>query len=504
MKKISKRYKEILEAYQDRLDAIRKATTVDRSETLAQKNARKATLLEDYGAFCQHYFPHLCKGPSASFHINLAQELSERNNCFLVKQWARSLAKSTNAGVLAPLWLMLRGELSFMVYVSKSEDNAIGLLSNVQAELESNDRLIYDYSHFVRHGKWELGNFQTRQGCIFKAIGRGQSPRGLNVNGRRPDLVLVDDIDDNELSRNPKRVRLAASWVLGALRGTFNITGRKRFVVVGNLINKCSILATVSENPLAEVERINLLDEQGNPSWDYHSKEDCDYMIKSMGNDALPEYFNTPITAGTVYKKSYFTYAPTLPLEEYDAIVVYTDPSFKAKSDNDYKATVCLAKIGPRYHLLKARVERTTVSAMIDWHYEIDAWIAGRAAVFWYIEANFTQDIFLKDFQTAANKRGKLLPVVGDKRKKPNKEARIEAMSPIFQNGFFTIAVEEQDCEHVAELINQFILFEKGSKAPDDAPDATEGAIFLLDYRTSGQQQTTWVESPKQPSKYRY
>ena len=93
-----------------------------------------------------------------------------------------------------------------MILVSKSEDAADRLLGDLQAELQYNNLLIRDFGPQVVDGSWTDGEFKTKSGCLFISLGRGQTPRGIKDRGLRPDYIIIDDIDDDELVRNPRRV----------------------------------------------------------------------------------------------------------------------------------------------------------------------------------------------------------------------------------------------------------------------------------------------------------
>lgn len=502
MAKIKKKYEDQLKAYQKRLDAAANECTVDYTESLADQKKRIKMLLGDVNEFAKYYFPKICKSDAAYFHINLANELATRKRCFLVKKWSRALAKTTYAAMIIPIWLMLKGCLKFMVLASANADSAEGLLNNIQAQLEANPRLLHDFGTFKKAGSWEFGDFTTQKGVIFKSFGRRQKPRGQNVEGQRPDFILCDDLDDDELVKNDKLVGLAYSWVIRALYGTFKI-GTGRFVIVGNLISKTSILQLASKNKIAEVEQINLLDENGVPAWDVYTKEDCDFMIDAMGyRFAQAEYFNNPINEGTIFKKDHFQYKKCLKLKNYDALICYTDPSFT--STGDFKATVLIGKKREEYHLLKAFVEQASISTMIDWHYQMMAYVNGKANVKYYMEANFLQGTLLNNFKKAAKKKKKGVPLRPDKRNKPNKFGRIEALSPYFENGYFFIDKKELGNKHIDTLIEQFTSMEKGTRTADDAPDAVEGAIFLLNEDTEEVDETIIIPHNNSHSKYRY
>lgn len=101
-----------------------------------------------------------------------------------------------------------------------------------------------------------------------------------------------------------------------------------------------------------------------------------------------------------------------------------------------------------------------------------------------YMEANFMQDIILDEFVCEGKARGFQLPILPDKRKKPDKYQRIEAISPLWERGFVYYNETKKDDPDMLAGLEQTLSFEKGSSGHDDAPDADEGAIYLLQRRT--------------------
>ena len=90
------------------------------------------------------------------------------------------------------------------------------------------------------------------------------------------------------------------------------------------------------------------------------------------------------------------------------------------------------------------------------------------------------QDILLDDFTTEGDQRGYQLPITGDKRKKPDKFQRIEAVIPLWERGFVFYDIARKDDPDMQAGIEQLLAFEKGMAGNDDAPDADEGAIWML------------------------
>lgn len=80
-------------------------------------------------------------------------------------------------------------------------------------------------------------------------------------------------------------------------------------------------------------------------------------------------------------------------------------------------------------------------------------------------------------------KVGFQIAIRGDARKKPDKFQRIEALQPLFERGFVIFNEREKSHPGMMQLEEQLLMFEKGSRTHDDAPDALEGAVFLLNLR---------------------
>lgn len=458
-------------------------------ELATDQQARISRARKDFAFFAETYFPHLCKSRCAKFQIDAANYLKSHPNTRAVFEWARGHAKSSMLSLMIPLWLLIQTprQINLMLLVSKSEKAAIRLLGDLQAELEYNPLLIADFGRQVGNGSWAEGEFKTTGGVVFLAVGRGQTPRGIKERGQRPDYIVVDDVDDDELVLNHRRVGKVMDWCLTALIGTMAM-GRGRYVLVGNRIGKDSVLTRHVERPNVYHTVVNAVDGKGRPSWpeNYTAAEIADVRAFVGERRFQQEYMNNPIIEGSTFKEKDIHWGKILPLKEYRSLICYTDPSFKDSNKADYKATMLLGKTRDGYyHLLKAYAARTTVSAMVQWHYSIENWVDGRVPVLYFMESNFLQDMILDEFRKTGAERGQQIPVRGDMRKKKDKFFRIEALQPLFERGLVVFNQAERDSEGMRVLVEQLLMFERGSRVNDDAPDALEGGIFLLNRRTA-------------------
>lgn len=469
--------------------------SVTRKETDVERDRRIAGLRKDYAAFCEYYFPHFVTLTdkstgkpvriihNAPFHNAAAKRIKENPNLKAVFMWPRGHAKSTHMDIFVPLWLMFQTTplIRFMAVVGKSEDAAQRLLGDIQAELEFNQRLIADFGAQKSLGEWTEGEFTTESGVHFLAIGRGQSPRGLRNRESRPDYIVIDDLDDDEMCKSDRRVREMEEWVLDALFGSMDV-GRGRFIMVGNLIAKNSVLARIADKKGVYVSKIYATDGDGNPTWkDKWTRQEVQEYKEFVGFRSWEkEMMHNPIIEGTIFRHDWIRFKKMLPLYKYDQLICYTDPSFKATTRNDYKASRLWGKKGNELHLIDCYVRQDTVSGMVRWLYNLYESLPENVTVRFMMEANFLQDTILDEFTEEGNHRGYQLPISGDKRSKPDKLQRITDISPLWERGFVFYNEALKDSLDMRTGIDQTLALEKGSTAHDDAPDADEGAIWYL------------------------
>lgn len=475
--------------FEDICKNIHQQTELDESESTEEQFARIERLENDYRAFFDYYFPMYATATTADFHVELANEMRKQKNFKGIFEAFRGSAKSTHANIGIPLWLMVNKEMKCMLLVGQTYEKAVRLLTSLQAQLVSNQRIIKDYGQQVTRGSWRQGEFVTKSGCAFFAIGLGQSPRGTRHAANRPDLIIMDDCDSKKLNKNPALVRETVEWALDDLMGCMDI-GTERFVVLNNRISKNSVLAQLHKMMVAQksnqhrwhYQQVNALNEKGESTWpakystEYWQNKKAMLVLRSWER----EYMNNPIEEGSVFKHEWIKWKSILPLHEYERLVVYIDPSFKHSIHSDYKAVKFWGKCGREYHLIDAFVRQTSIQSMAAYMYDLHESLPEGVIAEYYMEGNFLQDIILQAFTDEGEQRKYQLPVKADRRKKPDKFSRIEATAAYYERGMVFYNREKMDDPDFAVAIEQLLAIEPGSKAPDDSPDADEGALYIL------------------------
>ncbi|MGI6341355.1 MAG: hypothetical protein ACOXZ9_00035 [Bacteroidales bacterium] len=263
--------------------------------------------------------------------------------------------------------------------------------------------------------------------------------------------------------------------------------GRGRFVMVGNRIGRDSVLSRYAERPGIYHTIVNALDKKGNPTWsENYTLDEIKGIREFIGERRFQkEYMNNPLSEGAIFQRKHIKYAKMLPLKEYKMLCSYTDPSFKQSATADYKATILLGKTKDgMIHVLKAYVDQTRHHNMINYHYDIIDYVDGACSGYVLHGGELSTGHYFKRVSQCWCYSRHQIPIRGDNRRKPDKFARIEAISPLFDRGLIFFNIDEKDSSGMITLIEQLLMFEKGSRSHDDGPDALEGGIWMLNRRS--------------------
>lgn len=500
MNKLEPIVKRSLDDWKLYCDQIANNTAVNFNENKADQELRKTRALKDYNFFVKTYFPHLAKADCGDFHIDAAKNILKMASRINILEWPREHAKSVHADIMIPMWLNIHGDLTGMILMGKNSIDANNLLSDVQAELMKNELYIHDWGEQYNFGDWQEGNFTTKKGIRFIAIGRDQSPRGARKGALRPNYAVIDDVDDDELVNNQKRVKAIIKRLLGALLFALD-TKKWRMVVAGNRIHSQSVLAhMVGDIKPNAPKRKNIYHSKifaidpatGFPAWHQnYTLAQLQAKIEAAGpTEARRELFHENHVEGTIFKDTHIQWKkmPKVNWKNYTVIIGYCDPSFENKETSDFKAVRVWGLWQAEKHCLKAFVQRIDMISVFNFMSDFEDKLPPGVAVIWYIEQQFFNRPIRQDLADH-NKMRKdlkmpLLHITIDTRTKPNKYTRIVRMEPDYTLRKVYYNIDEIHNGDMIEGNNQLKGIEPGYNSPDDSPDADEGAWHYLDMHT--------------------
>jgi hypothetical protein len=484
--------KQALQEWEEFLSSIRNSTPVDLGESEEDKAKRIKQLEADPEAWFKYYFPKYSFAEPADFHKASSKRFLKAKRIYQRRAWARGLSKSTRRMFEVFFKTFAQKFQTNMLMVSKTEGNAIRLLAPYKANLEANQRLINDYGVQEKIGSWAEDEFVTRSRCSFRAVGAEQNPRGSRLEELRVTLIVFDDLDDDEVCRNPERVEQRFNWIQQAVIPTVDIAGEYAICFDNNIIAEDSCAVRAGEYA-TDSEVINIRDEYGVSVWPQKNREqDIDDMLSLLSYESgQKEYYNNPISTGKAFKE--MTYGKCPPIKDLSFIVIYGDPSpsnkdkptTKSKAKNSCKAVVIAGYKDLKYYIYKCFLDVTTNSTFINWLYASRDYVGNKAQAYYYIENNSLQDPFYQQvLLPLIFEEGRLcnnvLSVTPDDRDKPDKYFRIEGtLEPLNRIGNLVLNIEEKDDPHMKRLEAQFKSVSPNSRTMD-GPDATEGAVHII------------------------
>lgn len=481
---------------------------MNRSEAEIQKHRR---YLEAHPVeWAKFFFPKYASADFAPFHTRFINRVIAQPEWYEVVSWSRELGKDT-VTMFVILYLVLTGMKKFVVFVSSSEDAANDLLMPYMLNLESNERIKAYYGEQKSYGDWEEGDFGTKDGAKFIALGAGQSPRGKKNENIRPDTIVVSDFDTDESVRNPDIVKKNFNWFEQALIPTRSISKPLLILILGNIIAKtcCVTLAALKAD---RHDIVNIRDKNGKSTWGAKNTEEMiDRVLSKISTKAAQqEYFNNPLSEGETFKE--ITWGKCPPLGTMKFVVAYADPSpsnkDKQRAGGSYKSVFLMGFKEGKYYVYTGFLDQVPNAEFVGWFYAIRDYVNGKTQVYNYIENNtlqdpFYQQVFIPLFAKIGREQGQL-GIIPDKRGKPDKFVRIEGnLEPINRNGQLIFNADERDNPNMLRLEEQFLLINPQLKSPADGPDCIEGGKFILDQKRNQLAENAFYLHPRPANKRR-
>ena len=488
---MDKKTGQLLELWKRHSDNLFREDAINVDETPLEKKKRIADLEAKPEEWKKYYFSKFCTAEPAPFHLDASKQILNNPEYYIVLSWSRELAKSTRT-MMDVIYLVMTGKKKNILLVSYSSDNAEMLLKPYKNVFEQNERLRNDYGDQVNFGNWKEKKFILNNGASFRAIGKGESPRGAKNDEARPDVILIDDIDTDEECRNPDRIKESVNWIEQALIPTRSISNPLLIIACGNVIaNYCCITEMAKRADKHEI--INIRDKNGKSSWPQKNSEaHIDRVLSQISwASAQKEYFNNPIIEGTVFKEIYYDKVPKL--KDCDSVVIYSDPatSNKDKGKASTKGVIVIGKKGLKYYVYRVWLDTMGNSKFIDCLFEAYQYVISEGVDVCkvYVENNSLQDPFYEQvlyplIRQKSNDTGKALPITPDTRRKAEKYFRIEGtLEPLNRLGNLIFNEKEKKNPNMQRMESQMLGVSEKAKMMD-GPDMLEGGVWILQNRS--------------------
>ena len=206
------------------------------------KLAKIAQYQNDVCLFLKDFFPHHFSKDFAYFHREIFEELKSHNRIAIAAP-----RKSGKTEIITFGWVMynllLNPDNRFTVLIANNYANACKFLAPIKEEFEHNAK-IKDYFGDLKSEKWAENEIELT--CKKKVIvgGNDFKIRGQKYLQYRPDLIIIDDAEDDELVRSDVRRGDFEHWLLYSLEPAMTQEGNQ-IVMVGTILHRDSQLSKI-------------------------------------------------------------------------------------------------------------------------------------------------------------------------------------------------------------------------------------------------------------------
>lgn len=498
-----------------------------------ENGLRKKLGAMDMEFFGRAYFPHYFSRPSPDFHRSLddiwkngvlkgkyplsqaeAKAISRMPGTRRVVAAPRGHAKSTTLTFKGTMHAVLYQYKHYPIILSDSSEQAEGFLDNMRVEFDENAAIHEDFGRL--EGKvWRSNVLVTKTNIKIEAIGSGKKIRGRKHRNWRPDLMLLDDVENDENVRTPEQRGKLDNWFKKAVSKAGD--DYTDIIYIGTLLHYDSLLANTLKNPGYRAVKFQAVirfspAEKLWEQWEalYTDLEDTERELtakaffaehrKEMlaGTQVLWEeknsYYDLMVTKVCDGESAFNSELQNEPINPDDCIFIqewfefyneaelnfsdkaydffgFVDPSLGKSKKSDFSAILTLAKhkTSGYLYVLDADIERRHPDRIITDVLEKERWLRrayGRGYKKLGAETNQFQWFLKEELAKASAKAGLYLPI-DEVQQTSDKVMRIQTLQPDIKNKYLKFNARHK------RLLEQLYHFPMG--AHDDGPDALEG-----------------------------
>lgn len=240
----------------------------------------------------------------------------------------RRHAKSTAITLAYVLACLLFRNRKYALIVSDTITQATQFLGDIKKELADNDRIIklFGIKEFIKDTEDDIiVSFTDGEQFRITAKGSEQKLRGLKWNNKRPDLIVGDDLENDEIVLNSERRQKFKRWFYGALVPSLAVNGVIR--IVGTILHEDSLLNNLMPSDYDKdtvVDELKTFNTRKSNSWkslkyrahsddfkfilwpqrytkDWFISERQDFIDRGLADVYSQEYLNLPIDESVAY-----------------------------------------------------------------------------------------------------------------------------------------------------------------------------------------------------------
>ncbi len=455
----------------------------------------RTLLRTDAEVFIEFFLAEQLDMEVPQFHKEIWSLLTDTEKERVLLAIPRDHAKTTLAK-LSVVWHWLFTPHRFCVYLSNTnaiakgackdivqylkQDNFVQVFGRVKVIKESENESLWIYDLTMPSGRVKR--------IILRAIGQGQQMRGINIDNQRPDIAVIDDVEDNENTESERLQKKLDLWMFGPFLKA--LARKKKLVWLGNMLQKTSLLARLSRSARWNPVVFGCLVKDAvsgamQPLWpgkwtvDALKEDFKEYKDNGLVEVWMCEMMNMPGHGENGFRLDQINYQPVPTTDMIRAAWITVDPAFGMNAEND---ETCISVHVIPHHGIPMTVSEShgkfdefrmfTEIMRLAQHW--NAWV-------WGIEAVAAQRVLISLFnvllaQRMMMGRVEMIPLMAGKG--DPKASRIRSFAALMSNGEW--AIPENDIAITAQLMEYDF---RKKEQPDDIIDSCAyGPLMMENY----------------------
>lgn len=330
------------------------------SDARAQRRAARQSEIKpldldlDWRTFLKKHFPHHTSAGFAAHHVALWdwvwRLVKGVRPAPFVAIWARGGAKSSSAEMAAAA-VVMRQTRRYVLYLSATQDLADKHVATIAALLEEAgiERAVNKYGSSKG---WRRNRLRAANGTTIDALGLDTAARGIKVEQDRPDMMVIDDIDERHDSpaQTQKKIDTLTNTILPA-GATDNAV-----LAVQNVVHANSIFARLADGradflsdrtvsgPIPAVNELVIemrngeaVIVSGTPTWDGQTLAVCQGQVRTWGLRSFLREAQHEVkdSDGALWKRETLDATRVAHVSQLTRIAVAVDPSGNKGTGNE-------------------------------------------------------------------------------------------------------------------------------------------------------------------------
>jgi len=432
------------------------------------------------------------------FHIYLAEYINYKTALFQKEMFYLTQASDINSVVITafrgsgkstimslsyPIWAMIGAlQKKYIIILSQTQQLCKLIIANIRAEFEKNELLNRDFGPFRQISEeWSQNTVLVNgYGCRISSISSGESIRGIRHKQYRPDLIIIDDVEDLQSVKTKEGRDKTYNWLTGDVipAGDRNT----KIVIIGNKLHEDGLMMRLKKAIKdsiysAEYREYPFFDSSGLPLWKekFTGQTQIDTLKGSVGSEASwqREYLLKIVPEDeAIILREWIKYYDCLPEDNKSLSYIATgiDLAISQSESADYTAMVSAHIYGEngnfKIYILPYPVNKRmsfpeTLESVKNLSLSLGE---GKPTELFIEDVGYQRSLIEELFRQG-------YPATGVKVMGQDKKARLTLTTTLIKNG--TILFPRKGCE---ELIEQLVGF--GFEAHDDLADAF--AILII------------------------